>query len=361
MPSYKRLNADTLAGKRTIERLMALRKDLDERIPARRTLESGLLLATWNIREFDSSKYGARTEESYYYIAEIVARFDLVAIQEVREDLSALNKLMEILGSNWIYLFTDVTIGTAGNSERMAFVFDSRKVQLGGLVGQLVIPPLKIKDNVTGKFVFKEVQQIARTPFLCGFKAGWTDFILATVHILYGEDKADSPDRVEEIRKVANFLAERSEDPRAWSQNWVLLGDFNIYAPEDVTMNALRVAGFVVPKELQRLPSNIAQDKFYDQIAFRVRPDRFATREQAGVYNFFNVVFRGDDEAEYGALMGDAYLTKKSGEARTQKERTQYYRDWRTFQMSDHLPMWVELKIDYSDEYLERKLRGEVA
>jgi hypothetical protein len=117
----------------------------------------------------------------------------------------------------------------------------------------------------------------------------------------------------------------------------------------------------VVPKELQRLPSNIAQDKFYDQIAFRVRPDRFATREQAGVYNFFNVVFRGDDEAEYGALMGDAYLTKKSGEARTQKERTQYYRDWRTFQMSDHLPMWVELKIDYSDEYLERKLRGEVA
>jgi hypothetical protein len=29
---------------------------------------------------------------------------------------------------------------------------------------------------------------------------------------------------------------------------------------------------------------------------------------------------------------------------------------WRTFQMSDHLPMWVELKIDYSDDYLARKL-----
>jgi len=29
-----------------------------------------------------------------------------------------------------------------------------------------------------------------------------------------------------------------------------------------------------------------------------------------------------------------------------------YYTEWRTFQMSDHLPLWVELKIDFSNEYL---------
>jgi len=28
--------------------------------------------------------------------------------------------------------------------------------------------------------------------------------------------------------------------------------------------------------------------------------------------------------------------------------------------MSDHLPMWVELKIDFSNEYLKRKRSGEV-
>ena len=32
----------------------------------------------------------------------------------------------------------------------------------------------------------------------------------------------------------------------------------------------------------------------------------------------------------------------------------QYYlKKWRTWQMSDHLPMWIELEIDFSDSYLE--------
>ena len=30
----------------------------------------------------------------------------------------------------------------------------------------------------------------------------------------------------------------------------------------------------------------------------------------------------------------------------------EYYAEWRTFQMSDHLPLWVEVKIDFSKEYL---------
>ncbi|MFC1619297.1 hypothetical protein ACFL45_05065 [Candidatus Neomarinimicrobiota bacterium] len=29
-----------------------------------------------------------------------------------------------------------------------------------------------------------------------------------------------------------------------------------------------------------------------------------------------------------------------------------YTRKWRTFQMLDHLPLWVELKIDFANDYL---------
>jgi hypothetical protein len=29
------------------------------------------------------------------------------------------------------------------------------------------------------------------------------------------------------------------------------------------------------------------------------------------------------------------------------------YRNWRTWQMSDHLPLWVEIKMDFTDHYLE--------
>ena len=32
---------------------------------------------------------------------------------------------------------------------------------------------------------------------------------------------------------------------------------------------------------------------------------------------------------------------------------------WRTFQMSDHLPLWVELKIDFSDQYLKKQKAAE--
>lgn len=46
-----------------------------------------LLLATWNIREFDSGKYSYRGDDPYYYIAEILSRFDSIAIQEVRDGL----------------------------------------------------------------------------------------------------------------------------------------------------------------------------------------------------------------------------------------------------------------------------------
>ena len=54
--------------------------------------------------------------------------------------------------------------------------------------------------------------------------------------------------------------------------------------------------------------------------------------------------------------MGDAYHTTSEGNPRSDSGKHTYYRTyWRTHQMSDHLPMWVELKIDYSREYLKDK------
>ena len=100
MPFYKDIDANTAEGRRTVERVLQLRQQLDEAIPEK-SAEKRLLLATWNIREFDSPAYGERLTEAFYYIAEIISRFDLVALQEIRQDLRALDRLMNILGSNW--------------------------------------------------------------------------------------------------------------------------------------------------------------------------------------------------------------------------------------------------------------------
>jgi len=154
--------------------------------------------------------------------------------------------------------------------------------------------------------------------------------------------------RRDEIRALTESLGKRAEadiesDPDDTTIVGVL-GDFNIISKEHETMSALESYGFVVPEALKQIPgSNVAKDKAYDQIAFwRPAADRgYASLDilAAGVFDFFQTVYRTGDRAAYQAEMG---------ETRTS------YRQWRTYKMSDHLPMWVELRNDFSEEYLER-------
>ena len=103
---------------RTINHLTKLREQLDAEIPGK-TAENTLLLATWNIRQFTNN----RQKESYMYIAEILSRFDLVAVQEVKEEMKGLKEVMDILGKNWAYIATDVSAEEdGGNGERIAFL-----------------------------------------------------------------------------------------------------------------------------------------------------------------------------------------------------------------------------------------------
>ena len=76
---------------RIITKLQLLRSQLDKEIP-QKTANNTLLLATWNIREFGDN----RKTESLYYIAEIISRFDLVAIQEVAGNKKGLEKVMAL-------------------------------------------------------------------------------------------------------------------------------------------------------------------------------------------------------------------------------------------------------------------------
>ncbi len=331
---------------RVVEGLQRLRAALRLQVPPK-TLDATMLLGTWNIRELDTAKGGWRGPEAYLVLAEVLRHFDLIGIQEVREDLAGLQALMAALGANWRSIVTDVTEGRPGNGERMACVYDSRTVEFAGVASQLVLPPTS--DGTPA-------EQIARTPLLAGFRAGDTAFQVATVHVIYGTDDADDPRRVDEIGDIACALRRRALDEHAWSHDLVLLGDFNIFSPQDQTMVALTAQGWVVPPELQTIPgSNVPKNKHYDQIALRdpqERHGRFETTGRAGVFDVFELVYRLQDEPCYAAEMGPAYLQTKDGRARTEVERHGYYRDWRTYQVSDHLPMWLELRTDYHEEQL---------
>jgi endonuclease/exonuclease/phosphatase family metal-dependent hydrolase len=307
-----------------------------------RVRSSRLLLATWNIREFESPKYGPRQREALYYIAEIIDHFDIVAVQEVRDDLSSIEKVMDILGSWWSYLLTDVTEGRQGNLERMAFIYDTRKVRFGGLAGEVVVPPVN-KETPSGQY--------ARTPFIVGFRTGWFKFTICTTHIYYGKSVADDPQRIQEIRLLATHLAKTVTKQQAWAKNMILLGDFNIFDVTDETFKALTGAGFQIHRDLMTARSNAGRSKHYDQIAF-IAPELKDRLEEckAGVFDFYEHVYREADAEAYAA---DVPATAGGKPGR--------YRDWRTYQMSDHLPMWIELRVDFSPEYLTRIAEGEHA
>lgn len=337
---------------RTIEGIQNLRAQKEEEIPPR-TLKDTLLLATWNIRDFGNEdkraqpdgtgRPGPRLNESYYYIAEIISAFDIVAIQEVNT-LSALERVMKILGPSWEYLTTDIKPDDEGNHEQMTFVYDTRKIWFKHVAGQIVI----------------DGTQFVRTPFYAAFQSGWFKFSLCTVHILYGDWK-DTSERIGEIDRIASFLSDRTLRTR---ENMILLGDFNILSRNDPTYKPFDTHGWTVPLDFK---TNVRKNKSYDQIAFKVRNGQLkrgpgaGQRKNAGAFDFFKSVFRKKDWNTYYKV------AKATGRPMDSWDKTQYwpardrvlthkeyFQEWRTWQISDHMPLWIELQIDFSDDYLNR-------
>jgi exonuclease III len=149
-----------------------------------------------------------------------------------------------------------------------------------------------------------------------------------------------------------------SEQAKKEDINYILLGDFNISNIGDVTMKALENKGFTVPDDIKKHPSDLGGAKHYDQIAFNLNQDvrmiLFSKdKQKSGAFNFTESIYTPKDMKTY-----QQYFSEKSTKGKTAKEiETYHLSTWRTFQISDHLPLWVELKIDFSDQYLEKNKR----
>lgn len=349
---YSGIDPASESGRRIAGSLLTLRRALKKELPPKH-VDRNLLLATWNIREFGGSKYGGHTTESIYYIAEIVSAFDLVAVQEVRDNVAPFHRVRALLGPWWKFLISDVTQGVRGNSERIGFLYDSRKVEFSGMASGIVFPPSRVSKSRG----LEPAMQPARTPMLVSMKSGWLGFTMCATHSIWGAANANHPDRVAEIGALAQFLKKRVEDRFAWSPNMFLVGDLNIFNTTDETFRKLTEAGFIIPKAIIETPSNAKKDRHYDQIAFlsallTKRTKSGAKGVQGGAFDFFRCVYRDKDEQLYASEMGSKYTQS------TAKKKTTYFRAWRTFKMSDHLPLWISIDTDFSDGYLANKFRG---
>lgn len=306
--------------------LAGLRAALDATIPPR-VLDRNLLVATWNLRAFgdltekwrsESGDSPKRDIHSLLCISDILARFDVVAIQESRANLRALRHMLKALGRNWGLILTDVTEGSAGNGERLAFIFDTRRVRPSGLACELVVPEEKMTQ--IGSDALR--RQFARTPYAVSFEAGGKTFILITLHVLYGKVAAD---RVPELKTIAGWMADWARDVNRWDHNLIVLGDFNIDRRGDALHQAFTSTGLVVPEDLNRVPRTLWSnpdkpdlDKFYDQIAWFADP--------AGAPMLSMQYLRG------GSFDFSAHCLKNRNLSK----------DSLSWHISDHLPLWVE-------------------
>lgn len=368
--------------KRIVANLMKLRAQLDEEVPPKNA-ESDLLLATWNLRDFakDNRKgYGDRFPESHFYIAEVLSRFDFVAVQEVNE-LDEWEKVTRILGPSWDWIATDVTEGTGGNGERLTYLYDKRKVWFQNVAGEVVLPAnLLITANVKpkagdkekiettveaedkdGKTEEKVGKQFRRTPFAALFQSSWFKFEICTVHIYYGDERGQPLDeRIAEIGRIAEFFGRRAKKDFEEKRSLILLGDFNIVGRDHETMKALLSSGFEVPEALRKAPpTNADKTMYYDQIAFRARPGDLEYLEtpgegadaRAGSVDIFKNVYT---EAQFDDFKDQVEKSDNAHTDDSKKDLLAYYRDWRTYQFSDHAPLWVRLKVNDSENYLKR-------
>ena len=305
--------------------LALLKADLDIKIPEKK-LDQNLLIATWNIRAFgnltrewksakgDSPK---RDLHSVLCIAEILKKFDVIAVQEVKDNIRALRDTLKVLGANWSLILTDVNKGDAGNGERMAYLFDTRRVQLSGLAGELVVPKEWEKDIKKGALS----TQFVRSPYAVSFQSGNHTFILVTLHIKYGKN---AKSRIEELKGIAKWLSSWANSMNAYHHDLIALGDFNIDARGDLLDKTFLSEGLYVPPELQNeevTRSIFKETKYYDQIAW-------FNAENSGPKLSMEFINGGNYDFVPIALKNRG-LTKNS----------------LSWHISDHYPLWAEFKV----------------
>ena len=152
--------------------------------------------------------------------------------------------------------------------------------------------------------------------------------MLLTAHIRWGG--ADAAARLPELRLLADWVRARVKERFVTDKDVIVGGDFNIPSTDNPRYKAITAKGLRVPRALLGAPgSDLALGKRYDQI-LHLPAFTHAFTNHGGVLDF--------DCGDHRPLFPGMRMSK---------------RDF-TYQLSDHLPLWVE--INTSREHLDQIL-----
>ena len=286
-------------------------------------LDESITLATWNIREFGKKK---RTEAAVHYLAEILGLFDLISVVELRDNLGDLNRVLTILGPYWRVVYSDSIPDDGGNGERLAFVYDKRAVTFTGFAAEANPPRVKEGEEYLSEITWW------RSPYMASFRAGNFDFVVLSTHIRWGSSEAS---RVKELTLLADWVEARRAEPTFADKDMLVMGDFNIPSRKSPLFKAItrNGTGLGIPSKLLGLTfgTDLKKVKHYDQILhYPTFPENFSNA--GGVLDFY----AGDSEPLFPGMSKEKF----------------------TYQMSDHLPLWIQINTDIDGQLLDQIIKG---
>lgn len=253
-------------------------------------------IASFNIQVFGTSKMGK--PHVMNVLADVVRRFDVVAIQEVRsKDQSVVPRFAELVnaqGARYDFVIGP-RLGRTHSKEQYAFLFDTSRIEVDRGSIYTVPDPRDL---------------LHRAPMVARFRvrrpAGQQGFTFNLVNIHTDPDETDTElDALDDVFTAVQRNASGEDDV-------ILLGDLNVDERHLGQLGSLPQIAWVVSGRT----TNTRGSKSYDNIVF----DRRTTTEYAGYWGVLDLL------AEYNLSLDEA------------------------LEVSDHLPVWAEFRAEEAGE-----------
>lgn len=363
-----------------------------------------VVLGSFNIREL--GKMEKRSKQSWDFLKTILLRFDLIAIQEVQDELEGIRHLQKLLNAesdNAYGLVVSDTTGKTpglqeGSAERLAFLFRWARIRRTELASDISYDRASVvntllehreefnltftkyqndmaqweKDKAAGKKRSKPNLELPafltfiRQPHCASFevipakKTGKPyEFLLVNAHLLYGTNKYE---RKWEFDALITWLVARANQRDSASyENIIMMGDCNLEFKDNnikqdeieeqlkgLNKNELKTAKVNFPlldphPKRGLIRTNARSDQTYDQIAI------FAHDQRLPDYKANETAGEKVDSYDYGAfryndLFAKALFNNPNFDSLNKTEQKWIVKrtEW---DISDHMPVWFRLPI----------------
>jgi len=375
-----------------------------------RRVYGSVVVGSFNIRNL--GRVRNRTPGTWAFLGRVCRQFDLLAIQEVTDNMEGLNRLREEMEGRdgkgeWGMVVSDKTgtyPGDRGKAERLAFLYRTSVVERGEVVSDITFDRSKIlkiilenldeiidvKEVYEGKmedynngirktkprFIPPTFLSFIRQPFCSSFSIrGFPgtrpyQFMAINAHLIFGTTK----DRWREFEALMDWIRQRIEENySAYYPNYMLLGDLNLNYDNpdrdfaklerflktieggtgaDVNVNFPFLD--VHPDRSTHFTSNSRLNQRYDQIGFFFGNDGEGTGDFAlPTFKENSIMGRnGERGPDYGVFnFTELFAVATLGKSYTELsvEEQRALQARFCYEVSDHFPIWSRLKLPDSN------------